>query len=150
MTGRSKFRNAGLDLPSVMDLTILTDGWILISKIDASDQAFFSDFETCCCFDRENWETELFSTVSHLKPKFAILLPNQIQKLYKHLNYWFRGRGIGDAGGAIAPPTFGILLRMHDLAPPTFCADPFTTAPSIFHTFHRLCIHFHLWKYVDV
>ena len=50
-----------------------------------------------------------------------------------------RGGGTGGAGGAIAPPTFGILLSMHDLAPPTFWADPYKTAPPIFHTFRRLC-----------
>ena len=29
-----------------------------------------------------------------------------------------RGGGTGGAGGATAPPTFGILLSMHHLAPP--------------------------------
>ena len=36
----------------------------------------------------------------------------------------FRGGGTGGAGGAIAPPTFVILLSKQPLAPPTFLSDP--------------------------
>ena len=35
----------------------------------------------------------------------------------------YRGAGTGGAGGAIAPPTFVILLSKQPLAPPTFLDD---------------------------
>ena len=35
-----------------------------------------------------------------------------------------RGGGNGGAGGAIAPPTFVILLSKQPLAPPTSLSDP--------------------------
>ena len=35
-----------------------------------------------------------------------------------------RGGGTGGAGGAIAPPSFVIILNKQPLAPPTFLSDP--------------------------
>ena len=43
-----------------------------------------------------------------------------------------RGGGTGGAGGAVAPPTFGILLSKQPLSPPTFWVESVNSSTTNF------------------